>query len=212
MTSTNKSGTSADANHHDETDATAMNAVDLLEKDHRKVRALFKQLEQASEHEPKVALAQQICRELTFHAECEEAIFYPAARKALGEESGDLLDEAAVEHRTLKTLMAEIDGSSPEDPLFDANLTVLKEYVEHHVKEEEGEMFPKLQGSKLDLGALGAQLAEKKAQLAAKAGEPAAPRAGTKARVHLPAIGKSGTRSRKAASGSGPTSRSHSAH
>lgn len=221
MSSMNKNGTSADTQPHKETGPAAMNAVELLETDHRKVRALFKQLEQTEEDDRKVALAQQICRELSLHAECEEAIFYPAARKALGAESDDMLDEAAVEHRTLKTLMAEIDGTSPADPFFDANLTVLKEYVEHHVKEEEREMFPLVAGGKLDLDALGVRLAEKKAQLQARAGEPRAPRAGTKARVHLPAIGKSVARSKTAAStakenangrGARPASGSHSAH
>lgn len=192
MASMKKTGTGTDVNSSKE--AAAMDAVELLEKDHSAVRALFEQLEQTKEDDQKVALAQQICRELSLHAECEEAIFYPAVRKALGAESGALVDEASVEHRSLKTLIEEIDGSSPDDPLFDANLMVLKEYVEHHVKEEESEMFPGVKG-KLDLDAIGAQLAAMKAELEANAGEPRTGRVGTKARVRLPSsLRKSGAR------------------
>lgn len=209
-----------------EATAPAMNAIELLKKDHRTVSALFKQFEEAEEDEEKVALAQQICLELTIHAECEEKIFYPAAREALDEESEDLVDEAAVEHRSLKALIAEIDGSSPAEQLFEANVKVLKEYVEHHVKEEEREMFPRLQ-DELDLDALGAELAEMKAELQAKIGEPRQPRAGAKPTVHVPSLsggaaGKSksakspATKSKTGSSrnGAGTASRggSHSAH
>jgi len=177
------------------------NAIELLKKDHRTVSALFKQFEETEEDDEKVALAQQICTELSIHAEAEEKIFYPAAREALDEESEDLVDEAAVEHRSLKMLIAEIDGSSPDDQLFDANVKVLKEYVEHHVKEEEQEMFPKLKGSKMDLDAVGAQLAEMKEDIKAKMGEPKTPRAGAKPTVHVPALkGKSQASSKSTSS------------
>jgi len=166
-------------------------ATTLLENDHRTVSALFKQLEETEEDKSKVAIAQQICTELTVHATVEERLFYPAAREALDEE--DLVDEATVEHRTLKLLIADIDGSSAGDVLFDANMKVLKEYVEHHVKEEEQQMFPRLEG-KLDLEALGARMADLKAELLAKAGERKPPRAGAKAAVHVPSVsGRNGS-------------------
>jgi hemerythrin-like domain-containing protein len=217
----------------------AGNVIDLLKKDHRTVSALFKQFEEADEEEEeqKVALAQQICLELSVHAEVEERIFYPAAREALEGEAEDLIDEAAVEHRSLKMLIAEIDGSSPDDQLFAANVKVLKEYVEHHVKEEEREIFPRLEGDKLDLEAMGAQIAEMKMELLEKIGEPKPPRAGAKATVHVPALpghdgsgtkakssksagsgskstaAKGKTTSRAAANGkAGSRSSSHSAH
>ena len=107
---------------------------------------------------------------LTVHATVEEEIFYPAAREALGEEE-DLIDEADVEHATAKDLIAQIEGSSPaEDALFDAKVKVLGEYIAHHVKEEEGEMFPKAKKGKLDAAALGLEIAARKDELMAEMG------------------------------------------
>ena len=102
---------------------------------------------------------------LTVHAQIEEEIFYPAAREALGEEGEDLLDEAKVEHNSLKELIGHIEGSSPEDELFGAHVKVLGEYVKHHVKEEEGELFPKLRKSDMDLVEIGEQMAARKKEL-----------------------------------------------
>jgi iron-sulfur cluster repair protein YtfE (RIC family) len=110
-------------------------------------------------------LARQICMELTVHAQIEEEIFYPAAREALGDEGEDLLNEAKVEHESLKELIAKIEGSGSDDELFDANVKVLGEYVKHHVKEEQNEIFPKCRKSDMDLKALGEELAERKKQL-----------------------------------------------
>lgn len=193
-----------------EMQAKPVNAVELLKKDHRKVSGLFKQFEEA-EGDDKVALAQQICTELTIHATCEEKLFYPAARKALDEDSEDLIDEAAVEHRSLKNLIAEIDGQSADDKLFEANVTVLKEYVEHHVKEEENEMFPKLESSELDLEALGAKLMQMKTELMQAIGAPKAPRTGAKARVHVPSVERKAKSSSSTSKSAGNRS-SHSTH
>jgi hemerythrin superfamily protein len=190
--------------------AAPVNALDLLKNDHRKVSALFEQFEDA-EGDLKVALAQQICTELTVHAMCEEKLFYPAARKALDDDSEDLVDEAAVEHRSLKMLIAEIDGQAADDKLFEANVTVLKEYVEHHVKEEENEMFPKLESSELDLEALGQRLMQMKTELMEQIGEPRAPRAGTRAHVHVPMMERKEKSSSKS-SGNSHRSTSRSAH
>ena len=147
------------------TDATA-----LLARDHAEVKKLFKQYEKLAdgeaEGEERQALAEQICAMLTVHATIEEEIFYPAAREADVED--DLLDEAEVEHASAKELIAQIQGMEPDDDLYDAKVTVLGEYVEHHVQEEEGEMFPKCRRAKMDLAGLAASLAERKAELMAE--------------------------------------------
>ena len=120
----------------------------------------------ASERE---ALATEICRWLTVHATIEEELFYPAAREA--EVDADLLDEAEVEHASAKELIAQIEAMSPDDDLYDAKVTVLGEYIDHHVKEEEGELFPKCRKSDMDLEGLGEALAARKQELTAEMAE-----------------------------------------
>jgi len=139
-------------------------AIDLLKQDHRALDALFERYEQAPDGE-RVALAQEICQALTVHAHVEEELFYPALR---GRIEGDLLDEAEVEHESLKQLIAKLDGAQESDDLFDAQVKVLKEYVQHHVKEEEHEMFPKAKHTTLDLEELGDRMEALKSQLEAK--------------------------------------------
>jgi hypothetical protein len=177
---------------------TGTNAIEMLEADHRAVEALFAEFESAEEPEEKVSLAQQICTELTIHAEVEERIFYPAAREALDEDARDLMDEALVEHRSLKSLIAEIDGSSPKDPLFDANVTVLAEYVGHHVREEEHQMFADLRSTELDLDELGGRMEALRSELREAASSEKPRRAGAKPVVQLPKVG-SASRSRSRA-------------
>ena len=142
-------------------------AVQLLTADHKEVKALFKEYDKLVEQEKgddeKETLARQICLMLTVHATTEEEIFYPAARKAIEEE--DLLDEAEVEHGSAKELIAQIESSKPSDPLYDAKVKVLGEYIDHHVKEEEGELFPKVKKAKVDLAMLGEAIAARKAEL-----------------------------------------------
>jgi hemerythrin superfamily protein len=142
-------------------------ALALLMADHKKVKALFKEFEKIKEDEDaddqKAALAEQICNELTVHAQIEEEIFYPAARDAI--EETDLLDEAEVEHASVKELISQLQEMTPEDALFDAKVTVLGEYVDHHVKEEEGEMFKKVRAADLDTEALGTELMDRKMEL-----------------------------------------------
>ncbi len=151
----------------------AIDATKLLKTDHDEVDALFKKYKKLAEAEAdgdeRAPLAEQICLMLTVHATIEEEIFYPAAREA--EVDSDLLDEAEVEHATLEDLIAQIRSMSPDDELYDAKLTVLGEYVTHHVKEEEGEMFPKCRSSAMDLKAIGAEMAERKQALMAEMGE-----------------------------------------
>jgi hemerythrin superfamily protein len=141
-------------------------AIQLLRADHRKVQGLFDQFEKARGDDKKAELAQEICAELKVHAQIEEEIFYPAARKALKEQ--DLIDEAAVEHASAKDLIAQIEQARAGDELFDAKVTVLGEYIKHHVKEEQNELFPQVKKTKLDLKALGRELAERKDALKAE--------------------------------------------
>ena len=147
------------------TDATA-----LLERDHAEVKKLFKEYEKLADAEAdgeeRQALAERICAMLTVHATIEEEIFYPAAREA--EVENDLLDEAQVEHASAKDLIAQIQGMGPDDDLYDAKVTVLGEYIDHHVQEEEGEMFPKCRRANMDLAGLAAALADRKAELMAE--------------------------------------------
>lgn len=139
-------------------------AIKLLKADHREVSDLLEEFESA-DHEEKARIAQRICAALTVHAQIEEELLYPEAREALDEEDRELVNEADVEHASIKQLVAEVEDSGPEDEHFDARVTVIGEYVKHHVKEEEKELFPKLRETELDLDELGARLATRKAEL-----------------------------------------------
>lgn len=146
---------------------TAREATALLRADHKHVSDLFGQYERARSANKKSALAAEIYNELTVHATIEEEIFYPAVKRALKDR--ELVPEATVEHATMKNLIAQLeDGSTPDDDMFDAKMTVLSEYVKHHVKEEQNEMFPKARATKLDMKALGAELAARKEELMAQ--------------------------------------------
>jgi hypothetical protein len=103
---------------------------------------------------------------LTVHAQIEEEIFYPACKEMV-EDTEDLLAEAEIEHRSLKELIAKIEAGEPGSEKYDAEVTVLGEYVKHHVKEEQGELFPKVRDSELDLAELGEQLEARKQELMA---------------------------------------------
>jgi hemerythrin superfamily protein len=145
------------------------NALDLLKRDHQEVDKMFRQFEEIKDGasvDEKENLVTQICDALTVHAQIEEQIFYPAARRALGEQEGkDLLDEAAVEHQTLKDIIGRLEAAPTKDPLYDAGVKVLSEYVKHHVKEEENELFPKIRSSDMDVMAVGRELEARKQQL-----------------------------------------------
>jgi len=148
----------------------APDAIQLLTADHREVEALFKKFHAAKDDdEAKSDIVIDICEALSVHAEIEEEIFYPAARKALNEEGKDMLNEAEVEHASLKSLVEQLEDAEPGDELYDAKVKVLCEYVTHHVKEEEGEMFPKVKKSKLDLAQLGDEMQTRKSELMAEA-------------------------------------------
>jgi hemerythrin superfamily protein len=145
-------------------------AVKLLKADHKEVSGLIEKYENGRlSKDRKMAVAKQICLALTVHAQIEEEIFYPAAREASIRNGEDLLDEAEVEHGSLKQLVAAIESNSPEsDELFDARVKVLGEYVKHHVKEEENELFPRARKSDMDLAEVGARLAARKDELMRK--------------------------------------------
>jgi hemerythrin superfamily protein len=148
--------------------AKPTDAIAMLTTDHKEVKAMFKQYEGLGERAKgsKKKLADQICTALTLHATIEEEIFYPALRAA-SQEAADLLDEALVEHAGAKELIAQIEEMDPEDDLYDAKVKVLGEQIDHHVGEEEGEMFPKAKKAGLDMAALGSEMAMRKDELAA---------------------------------------------
>lgn len=142
-----------------------MDAISLLKQDHSEVTKLFEAFEE--DGADKAQIASDICRMLTVHAQIEEEIFYPSAREAFNadEEGDDLLDEAEVEHAGAKDLIAQIEENGDSDDLFEAKVKVLGEYIKHHVKEEEGEMFPRVKRTELNLEAVGRELEKRKAEL-----------------------------------------------
>ena len=143
--------------------AQPQEATALLRADHKLVNEMFEQFESARGGAKKRTLAEQICKELTVHAQIEEEIFYPAVREALKDK--ELIPEATVEHATMKDLIAQIEEGDSEDDLWNARVKVLGEYVKHHVKEEQTEIFPKAKESDLDMTELGAMLLQRKEEL-----------------------------------------------
>lgn len=150
------------------TTAKQKDACDLLDADHKAVKKMFKEFGELTEsrgntREKKRRLAERICLELTVHAQIEEEIFYPAIRKAVKDEL--MMNEAEVEHMSAKDLIAQIEDMDAGDPMLDAKVTVLGEYIDHHVKEERNEMFPKARATKVDLVKLRQQLEARKEAL-----------------------------------------------
>jgi hemerythrin superfamily protein len=147
-------------------DATP-DATRLLANDHREVHALFeayrKLADAAADGDERRPLAEAICTLLTVHAALEEEIFYPAARAA-GVDAG-VLDEAEVEHASAKELIAQIRDMEADAPLYDAKVKVLGEYIDHHVDEEEHELFAKCRAAAMDLNDLGLRIAARKQEL-----------------------------------------------
>lgn len=141
-------------------------AITLLKKDHREVEAAFSQYEKLGPYAyvGKKKLADKICAELILHTQLEEEIIYPAFLEKISDEKA-LVDEAQVEHDSAKMLIEEIQQMQADEELFDAKVKVLSEYIEHHVKEEEKDMFPLMKKSKLDLLLLGEKLVKRKQQL-----------------------------------------------
>ena len=142
-------------------------AIELLKQDHANVKKAFKEFERL-DHEDTATLQElvvTVCSELKVHTAIEEEIFYPAVREAIEDE--DIMNEAKVEHQSAKDLITQLEAMKADDPLYPATFTVLCEYVLHHVKEEESEMFPQAKKAKLDLEALGQQMLARKEELMA---------------------------------------------
>ena len=151
--------------------AKAGGAVELLKEQHDKVKKAFKEFEKLDREdtEAQQQLVQSVCEDLKLHTTLEEELFYPAAREAIADE--DLLNEAQVEHETAKMLIEQLENMGPDDPNFHATFTVLGEYVLHHVKEEEGEMFPQVKKTDLDLEDLGSRMRSRMEELMGEAAE-----------------------------------------
>jgi len=131
--------------------AARTDVLNMLKEDHKKVKKAFQafeRLEKGRQSEERQALVEQTCAELTLHAMLEEEVFYPAIREAMREQA--LIDEAEVEHGSAKTLIADLQQLAPEDRAWPATFKVLGEYIQHHIKEEESEIFPQLTRAKLD--------------------------------------------------------------
>jgi hemerythrin superfamily protein len=146
-------------------ESKTQDAIALLKADHRTVEELFEKFEKASGDGRKQTLAEQICLELSVHAQIEEEIFYPACE---GKVEDDLLKESYVEHDGAKVLIAEILKGGPSDEFYDAKVKVLQEEIEHHVEEEEKRMeglFAQARKAELDMDGLGQQLAARKSEL-----------------------------------------------
>ena len=138
--------------------------LSMLKADHDKVRKLFKDFEKLKDdEEEKAQLVKQTCAELKVHTQVENEIVYPAFREAI--EDDDLMDEAAVEHEAAEELISQLEQLQPGDEMYDAKFTVLGEYVNHHIAEEQKEIFPKAKKAQIDLDALGERVAERKKEM-----------------------------------------------
>lgn len=160
--------------HKSHEKSSETDAIELLMQDHRKVQKVFKEFEKSRDEMDdgeKGDMVRQCCMELKIHTRLEEEIFYPAARDGVEDET--LLDEAEVEHASAKQLIDELEQMEPGEDLYDARFTVLGEYVNHHIKEEEHELFPEVKKAKLDLDELGRRMMQMKEKLQAEMGEEA---------------------------------------
>ena len=150
----------------DKTKPATKDAIALRKADHEAVNQLFAEYEKTRSVSTKKSLVAEICNALSVHAQIEEEIFYPAVKTAL---KGELLvPQATVEHTTVKELIGQLQGLESDGERYDAKLEVLSEYVKHHVKEEQNEMFPKAKASSLDMAELGTRMAARKNALMAQ--------------------------------------------
>jgi uncharacterized membrane-anchored protein YhcB (DUF1043 family) len=151
--------------------STKTDAISLLKADHRKVEGLFAEYEKTGEDSAaKRELARTICRELVIHTLLEEEVFYPLCRRNAVE--NDILDEAQVEHDGAKVIIGDLLNGDPEDHFYDAKVSVLKEYIKHHVAEEEkprSGIFAQMKKSGVDLDDLGRDIQDLKNTLMTRA-------------------------------------------
>jgi len=150
------------------TDASSV--TDMLREDHRKVKGLFEEFEQAENGKAKQRIVETAVMELEVHAKLEEGLIYPAIRSHIDDD--DLMDEALEEHHVVHGLIGELKKMKPSDERYDAKFTVLAENVKHHIKEEESEMFPKAEDCDIDWEALCSQVVVRKEQLMARSSVP----------------------------------------
>jgi hemerythrin-like domain-containing protein len=145
--------------------AKAGGALEMLKEDHDKVKKAFKEFEKLDREDTEALrqLVQTVCEELKVHTTLEEEIFYPALREAIDDE--DIMNEAQVEHETAKMLIEQLENMGADDPNYHATFTVLGEYVKHHVKEEEDEMFPEAKKTDLNFEELATRMRERKTEL-----------------------------------------------
>lgn len=143
-------------------------ALSILLDDHKKVRKLFDAFKKEKDQAKKQEIVDEACLSLTVHTQLEEKTFYPFLRECDPEKYGSLLNEALVEHSSAKDLIAQLRGMAPDDALYEAKFTVLGEYVNHHLAEEENEMFKQVIEDGLDLRELAPQMQEQKEALEAK--------------------------------------------
>jgi hemerythrin superfamily protein len=137
----------------------------MLKDDHKKVKGLFEEYKDATARKQQ-EIADTLVHELEVHAALEEELIYPAIREQIDEDA--LMNEATEEHHLVHVLIGELKKLDASDASFTAKFTVLGELIKHHVKEEEGEMFPKAQKADLDWEALNVEVHERKEQLTAK--------------------------------------------
>ena len=147
-------------------EASASSVTDMLRKDHKKVKGLFEEFEQAEDTTTKQRIVETALTELEVHSKLEEELIYPAIRAEVGDD--DLMDEALEEHHVVHGLLGELKKMKTSDERYDAKFTVLAENVRHHIKEEESEMFPKAEDCEIDWEALCSQVMKRKEQLTAK--------------------------------------------
>ena len=139
-----------------------MKATDLLKKQHREVKALFKKIEGTDNPRMRRQLMNEIAHSLEGHTLIEEEFFYPAVRGLETQKAEDMILEAYEEHHVVKLVLGELPRVNPEDERFEAKMTVLAELVQHHVEEEEKEMFKLAQKlGKDELTSLGEQMEER---------------------------------------------------
>ena len=138
--------------------ARSRNALDLLRRDHEQVQKLFERFEKAKGEAGQRELSEKIVDALRTHTRIEEEVFYPCLLDATGRE--DLFQEATIEHQTVSDLLDQLSGEDPGTPRFKAMVQVLGEYVSHHVREEEEEIFPEVEQADVDLDELGKLLQE----------------------------------------------------
>jgi hemerythrin superfamily protein len=162
----------------EERETETTDPIDMLTKDHDKVRALFKEFEDTGSNAKatRQRIVEQVSKELEIHAQIEEKIFYQAFRPVPEEKDSKtdpkkIVRESFEEHKIVKTLIAELAGMTPDDPQFEAKVTVLKENVEHHADEEEDDLFPAAKKLFDDekLADLGRRMAAMKADLQKRA-------------------------------------------